>query len=359
MTIVPFENQHTGIEPARRETSAGGARSWIARVGHSIADRMWRQSSTFRRLIFSRHVLDLQVIFVGTLVATAVMLWWGWHLRSIVPTSPPNAGSTPVEIDKQFVGAVLLICGTILAWVYQTGSKRLGVVDLFACEIVTLCRVGTIMDVVPRLKRVFEGLSGQSASEMQLNASRQNHAFGRFTSEEDYFPVFQQNNRDLQILEADVVINVTAFYTYMKSFRDQLRSLGELGSEASSNGRKCIVLVNAIYMLFLGYESARQSIEELMEYEPAQAEAMVICLVSEIAAYRFLTKCFDRDDIRGRRLSLREKEYSKLVPRLSDTVMKMKGAEWENAQATAVDLERLYNSSDFADKIIALRSDKR
>jgi len=39
--------------------------------------------------------------------------------------------------------------------------------------------------------------------------------------------------------------------------------------------------------------------------------------------------------------------------------MKMKGAEWENAQATAVDLERLYNSSDFADKIIALRSDKR
>ena len=359
MTIVPFENQHTGIEPARRETSAGGARSWIARVGHSIADRMWRQSSTFRRLIFSRHVLDLQVIFVGTLVATAVMLWWGWHLRSIVPTSPPNAGSTPVEIDKQFVGAVLLICGTILAWVYQTGSKRLGVVDLFACEIVTLCRVGTIMDVVPRLKRVFEGLSGQSASEMQLNASRQNHAFGRFTSEEDYFPVFQQNNRDLQILEADVVINVTAFYTYMKSFRDQLRSLGELGSEASSNGRKCIVLVNAIYMLFLGYESARQSIEELMEYEPAQAEAVVTCLVSEIAAYRFLTKCFDQDDIRGRRLSLREKEYSKLVPRLYDTVMKMKGAEWENAQATAVDLERLYNSSDFADKIIALRSDKR
>jgi hypothetical protein len=353
MAVVPFESEHTGVEPACRGKGAGGATSWIACLAHSIADRVWRQSSTFRRLIFSRHVLDLQVIFVGTLLATALMLWWGWHIRSIVPASLPGTGTTPVEIDKQFVGAVLLICGTILAWVYQTGSKRLGVVDLFACEIVTLCRVGTIMDVVPQLKRAYEGLRGPSTSGTQLDASHQNFAFGRFTSEEDYFPVFEQNNRDLQILEADVVINVTAFYTYMKAFRDQLRSLGELGSEASSNGRKCVVLVNAIYMLFLGYESARKSIQELMEYEPAQAEATVTCLVTEVAAYRFLTKCFDPDDIRGRRLSLREKEYSELVPQLYDTVMKMTGPEWGNAQTTAVDLERLYNSSDFAEKIAA------
>jgi hypothetical protein len=349
MAVFPFESEHTGIEPARRDKRTGGMRSWIAWLAHSIAGRVWRQSSTFRRLIFSRHVLDLQVIFVGTVLATCLMLWWGWHIRSIVPAGPP--GSTPAEIDKQFVGAVLLICGTILAWVYQTGSKRLGVVDLFACEILTLCRVGTIMDVVPQLKRVHEGLCAPPLSGTQLDASTQNLAFGRFTSEEDYFPVFEQNNRDLQILEADVVINVTAFYTYMKAFRDQLRSLGEIGSEASSNGRKCVVLVNAIYMLFLGYESARHSIQELMEYEPAQAEATVTCLVTEVAAYRFLTKCFDPEDIRGRRLSLREKEYSKLVPQLYDTIMKMMGAEWENAQTTAVDLERLYNNSDFAEKI--------
>jgi hypothetical protein len=41
-----------------------------------------------------------------------------------------------------------------------------------------------------------------------------------FASQENYFPVFETNTRDLQTLEARVVINITEFYTYMKAFRD-------------------------------------------------------------------------------------------------------------------------------------------
>src|SRR5262249_18320251 len=161
-------------------------------------------------------------------------------------------------------------------------------------------------------------------------------SLGRFTSQENYFPVFEGNNKDLQILEADVVINVTEFYTYMKALRDQFRRLGDLGGGAEFNQQKSAVLINAIYMTFLAYESARKSIVELIEYEPTQAEAMVTGLVTEFSAYRFLTRCFDADtDIRGRRLALRAKAYDELVPKLCHQIRNSTEDDWENARTTA------------------------
>src|SRR5262249_156203 len=81
---------------------------------------------------------------------------------------------------------------------------------------------------------------------------------------------------------------------------------------------------------------------------------LVTGLVTELCAYRYLTKCFDPEDIRGRRLALREKKYEELVPKLYENVMKATGGEWENAQSTGIDLERLYNSLDFKPKINAI-----
>jgi hypothetical protein len=297
-------------------------------------------------------VVDLQLIFIVTLLATIEVL--AWHVYSVAQMAPGerSRGLFGGE-DTQFIGAVLLASGWIMAWVYQTGSKRLGVVDLFACEIVTLCRVGTIMDVVPRLIMAHQALTASAPGEPP-NASAQDISFGRFTSQENYFPVFDGNSKDLQVLEADVVINVTAFYTYMKALRDHFRRLGDLSPGQDSNAQKCTLLVNAIYMAFLAYESARTSIEELIEFEPTQAEAMVTGLVTELSAYRYLTKCFDPEDIRGRRLVLRERKYEELVPKLYESVMKSAGVEWENAQSTAIDLERLYNSLQFRPKIHAI-----
>src|SRR5262249_22443105 len=161
--------------------------------------------------------------------------------------------------------------------------------------------------------------------------------------QENYFPVFEGNNKDLQILEADVVINVTEFYTYMKALRDQFRRLGDLGGGAEFNQQKSAVLINAIYMTFLAYESARKSIVELIEYEPTQAEAMVTGLVTEFSAYRFLTRCFDADtDIRGRRLALRAKAYDELVPKLCHQIGTSTEAVGKMPGATAMDRERFY-----------------
>ena len=47
----------------------------------------------------------------------------------------------------KYAGPAITICGAIVAWAYVSASKQLGIIDLFACEIKTLCRVGTIFDV--------------------------------------------------------------------------------------------------------------------------------------------------------------------------------------------------------------------
>ena len=44
----------------------------------------------------------------------------------------------------------------MLAWTYQAGSARLGVVDLFACEIATLCRVSAVVEMVQRYVDLFQ-----------------------------------------------------------------------------------------------------------------------------------------------------------------------------------------------------------
>jgi hypothetical protein len=100
-------------------------------------------------------------------------------------------------------------CG-IVTWTYQRGSARLGIVDLYGCEIATICRVVTIVGVAGRYVELYRTPPTLSMT---------------FNSEEHYTPVFDNNSKDLEVLEARVVEPVTEFYTYLKSMRDYLRLL--------------------------------------------------------------------------------------------------------------------------------------
>ena len=124
-----------------------------------------------------------------------------------------------IKVSVTFVtaaGAAFGILSAVVAWVYRDGSERLGVVDLFACEISTLCKVATVVDTAHR--NVVQFCAGPPPTiTKELGTSQ---AAAHFTSQENYFPVFEANNKYLQKLEARVVINITAFYTYMKAVRD-------------------------------------------------------------------------------------------------------------------------------------------
>jgi hypothetical protein len=318
--------------------------------------RRGEESSTFERLGSSRHVADLRLIFsvtiiimiTGAIVALVfcfereVMSNWqdvragdsGWIWARLVLSAIADSGA--------FIGAIGAIGCGVLAWTYQTGSARLGVVDLFACEIATLCRVGIVVDMVQRYVDLFDnGPQGGPLraidGQMPINASR-------FASQESYFPVFDSSVKDLQTLESDVVTHVTAFYTYMKVMRDSLRRLADIspphpGDPRDDDWHRAIC--NVIYMQFLALESARKAIKDLVEFEPAQAEDVITVLLSELAAYAFLREHF-KDDLRQRRLEARDAEYHREIPDVYRTVAAGTGPRWEKAKDTAAELMRRY-----------------
>jgi hypothetical protein len=314
----------------------------IKRILSPIASRLRTgvPAATIDRLFDSHHVEDLRLISAVAFIAvrwvlilglplaieSAVMsLWstfhdhasiWFW-LRVIFQ----GAG-----YFLSFFGPVLAIFGAVLAWIYQVGSARLGVVDLFACEISTLCRVATVVETARRYVDNFE--RGPSA---EGRTSSPSVSANQFTSQESYFPVFENNTRDLQTLEARVVVNITAFYTYMKAVRESLRALNEItpqSAESQPASNKSAIeepwheaMLNVIFMLYLGLESARLAVDDLVEYEPEKAERTVVILISELEAYGLLARKYpDKEDMHHERLMLREPTYRTLVPAVTRAV---------------------------------------
>jgi hypothetical protein len=232
------------------------------------------------------------------------------------------------------------------------------VVDLFACEISTLCKATTVADTVRRyVEKLEKGPDPASA--------RASHATApQFTSQENYFPVFENCTRDLQTLEARVVINITAFYTFMKAVRDSMRmqsGINPPSADLKLRSNKTPVsgcwqegARNGVYMMFLGLESARLALAELVEFQPENAERSIMVLISELEAYCFLRGQFtDEKDVHRQRLLLRESDYRRVVPELFRAVEAGRSGEkngtefpepelWEPAWRLLPELDRRY-----------------
>jgi hypothetical protein len=319
--------------------------------------RIGKESSTFVRLGRSRHVADLRLIFSVTVILmivgaiAAVAFCFEYQVITTWPQEHDNRSFwvsvklalSAISASAPYVGAIVALGGGVLAWTYQTGSARLGVVDLFACEIATLCRVGAVMDMVQRYINLFE--QGPQAGQQHVVDGEMPADTSRFTSQESYFPVFDASVKDLQALEADVVKHVTAFYTYMKVMRDALRRLTDIKPPATILSRDDDwhrAICSVIYMQFLGLESARKAIKDLVEFEPSQAEDMVTILLSELLAYGFLREQF-RGDIRQRRLEARDVTYRREVPALHRLVMAGEGPQWDAAKDLAVEMMKRFD----------------
>jgi hypothetical protein len=314
--------------------------------------------ATLDRLFSSKHVKDLQLIIAGALVSVYVAFFISLVIW-IVTIVAGNAGKMSATHDLlTFMASVLAVFGAVLTWAYQAGSARLGVVDLFACEISTLCRVTTVIETVPRLvDRFKQGPPTETAAAIGSRSTAASH----FSSQENYFPVFESNSRHLQTLEAKVVINITAFYTFMKAFRDSLRTLAEISPQladfetsngASTAGSWHQAARNVVYMLFLGLESARHAINDLVEFEPEEAERTIVILFSELEAYGFLLSQFtDENDVFHKRLMLRLPEYQQLVPKLRRCVEASRAKEspkpgpWDQAWLLLPDLNRRFQDA--------------
>jgi hypothetical protein len=302
-------------------------------------------AATIDRLFISQHVTDLQLIIafafllVLFIMVVVALVSLGNQVQGQWSTINLHAWFAAAGSFFTFFTPVFAIFGAVLAWAYQIGSARLGVVDLFACEISTLCRVAAVMDTVRRfVDRFEEGPPAESVGGPVVPVHQ-------FTSQENYFPVFEDNTRDLQTLEARVVINITAFYTYMKAVRDSIRTLADIRpqaadlvspSEGPATGSWHEAVRNVIYMFFLALESARLAIADLVEFEPERAERTIVILISELEAYRFLCKQYpDEQEMHHERIMLRSPEYRALVPSLCEAVEAGRALEKTNESRMA------------------------
>src|SRR5262245_8874476 len=258
--------QQSGLLSGFSAAALWKATGWVSDADLSAEE----SASTLFRFFRSRHVRDLKLIFTAALFVClshiALVL-----LIAVVDavTGGFKSVSEGFSFIFEYVGPGIPIYGIVMGWAYQSASKRLGIVDLFACEIGTLCRVGTIFDIG---KRYVDAYFAAPSDKPPSCAS--------FVSKEEYFPVFASNSRDLKLLEESVVNYITEFYTYMKALRDSLRRLAETNPPHATHPAVAglavetpwhIAMLNVIYLMYLGYESARKAIRDLVEYQPAKA----------------------------------------------------------------------------------------
>src|ERR1700757_2487039 len=143
-------------------------------------------ASTLFRFFRSEHVVDLRLIVVtilwlfGFYIFIVLIGWFFEHFNA--------------ELVIKLIGPAVGIAGLIISWAYKAASRRLGIIDLFGCEIGTLCRVGTIFDVGTRYVQVYKGQTGAID-----DGAEKRDSSDKYTSQEDYFPIFDNNSSDLQL----------------------------------------------------------------------------------------------------------------------------------------------------------------
>jgi hypothetical protein len=334
--------------------------------------------ATFDRLFTSRHVCDLQLVAGLACFGVGVILVVGILVMSYYAFAPvlvriltAGTGSLHLSLQSQLAfsrtvltaftpvttvfAPVLAAFGLILAWINKVGSERLGVVDSFSCEIGALCRSALVVDTVGRSIDRFNRIPGARPAASTMPGRQ---AAPLVASQENYFPVFENGTKDLQVLEAKVVVNITAFYTFMKAVRDLTRSLAELPSSPDPEGPESRDAVRAkawqervrdlIYMMFLGLESARRALNMLVEYDPDHDELMIIVLISELRAYGFLCRQFAQaQDIRYEQLRLRRPVYEEWVGKVCASVTKGidEHKDWERAFRLLPELNKQFEDA--------------
>ena len=356
-------------------------------------------ASTLFRFFRSKHVADLKLAanfaLILLLFHIALVLVYSLIPPSAIsapPNTPPSANSiaspnsvatTSVkpgpadwiahafDVLSKYVGPAITIYGAIVAWAYLSASKRLGIVDLFACEIKTLCRVGTIFDVGKRYVAMYqskleiaenhaaiEGIpAAQSAAEPMTDELLSRSS----VSEEHYFPIFDNNSSDLESLEALVVGYITEYYTYMKTVRDLQRIFASINASQAAKSSAGAphdaakvdpwheTVADIIYVVFLGYESARKAVADLIEFQPTRDENIIVILMTELVCFSFLCEYLKQDSLRFARLQLRETGYEEVFQELNKSVNAPHNEEnveyWRPVQRMIPELQDRYKAA--------------
>jgi hypothetical protein len=318
--------------------------------------------ATLQRLLMSRHVADLRflaaLLIFGIVGVTLVFLFHMFEQLLASSDTLYNSWSNGFATIGAIEAAFLATLISLLSWAYQTGSKRLGIVDLFACEIAAICRVYAVVRMAPALidgyrqiQRLLDASDPQQPTPIRLPVD-----FSKTRMTESYTPVMDHAVGELQVLDAEVVTSVTAFYTYRRAMLDYMLRAGSEAPDGEAD-HGCAMrwknyLHQVIYMLFLSLESARHALDDLIEYEPNHAESAINILMSELLTWNLLLSIAhsSRDDTLHARLAMRYEGYCEAYRKCYHKAML--GSEydkdngdrpWLPARTTAPKLKELFD----------------
>ena len=287
-------------------------------------------TSHLKRLRKSSHTQDLLVIAI---CATAVAVFLTVSVAAAIFDHFAQSSALAFlddgissELRVAFLGAALAVIG----WAYQAANSRFGVADLFAAEIVTICRVAAVADMMAHYVKLFDASA----------------KFPPFKSTKDYLIAFDSNSKELEVLDGDVIRYVTQFYIYMKAYQDML----ERGADPEHASWRDSALT-IIYNAFLAFESARQAITVLLDNPVERKEYVLTTLLSELPAYLLLLREIrDTDGVRKQRVESRRDTYRRLIDGIR--------ADFPNLDQTAQDFAgivvRLWDVSGASDGMALL-----
>ena len=247
-----------------------------------------------QRFRTSPHTQDLYNICRGAIALTAVVV-----IVTILGAAKvlPDAGKLGLELMVAFATAML----GVVSWSYQAANARFGAADLFAGEIGALCRIAAVAELMTNYTRLYR--AGESPPAMA-------------DSTNDYFAVFNNNAKDVEVLDGDVVGAVSQFYVNMKIFQDCLLR-GPSAADASVRKQQQLA---TMYYGFLAFESARLALAALIDDRDRCEEAILMAMMSELPGYFFLyDELHDRTyDVRWQRIAARRDGYRRLIQEIDD-----------------------------------------
>ena len=89
------------------------------------------------------------------------------------------------SLSSELIAASFAAAVTAMAWAFQSANLRFGAADIFASEILTLCRISSVIGFVSRL------IDGYGAEGQPVQSA---------PSTQDYVVIFHNNSKDLEIL---------------------------------------------------------------------------------------------------------------------------------------------------------------
>jgi hypothetical protein len=204
-----------------------------------------------------------------------------------------------VGIEPIPVGVLLSITGALLAGflkLYDIGEKRLGTVDLFANDILSIIRVLSAKNTTESLVRHYEN---PTLADYPDTARR-----------EDYLGLFGSCAKDLGFLPRTTIAQVTAFYTFLKAARDTRGTLSAINQTKTGQAEYVLdkekqdILLNTMYLMFLCLEAGYYALLSLEDdkAEFAKYDPMLKRKLSQTS--KFLKSVLPPDDPRRMRLEI-------------------------------------------------------